>query len=177
MIVKFEQTGSLGLKSGRGHKHITEWVAEDIATAVEEDRMAHHIPSTSVWQESSTRVQQQFTTFFAIFCITKCTKFCLFSSCCLQIQMHAGCLHYSSLHTVRLTMNGHGTSCGQTTHISICMAQLTHIIVHLSCRKSHYNPLKRQFGVVFPRHSFLGHFSLKSWAPYVPLTASNMYHC
>lgn len=48
MIMKFEQIGSLGLKSGKGRKCVAERIVEDIATAVEEEKMANCIPSISV---------------------------------------------------------------------------------------------------------------------------------
>ncbi|GFV61386.1 DUF4817 domain-containing protein [Trichonephila clavipes] len=125
METKFEETGSLNVRSGRGRKRVSAEAIEKVALQVEEDKSSNVQASTSVRCVAEaldlprSTVQKTCETFS----VTIHTNFNLCRNCFHMISRTDICSHCSFLHVWKLIQNDLGISSGHTKHILIWTVQ------------------------------------------------------
>ncbi|GFX03658.1 hypothetical protein TNCV_2112301 [Trichonephila clavipes] len=116
MITKFEETGSLNVRSGRGRKPVSAGAIEKVALQVEEDKASNVQASTSVRlvAEAWICLVQLSRRSCETFSVTIHTSFNLCRSCFHMISRLDICSQCSFLLVWKLIQNGLGVSSGQT---------------------------------------------------------------
>ncbi|GFU29319.1 uncharacterized protein TNCV_3335011 [Trichonephila clavipes] len=126
MVTKFEETGSLNVRSGRGRKPVSAEVIEKVALQVEEDKASNVQASISVRLVAEaldlprSTVQKIMRNTFSV---TIHTSFNLCRNCFHMISRLDICSHCSFLLVWKLIQNGLGISSGQTKHTFIWTVQ------------------------------------------------------
>ncbi|GFU51011.1 DUF4817 domain-containing protein [Trichonephila clavipes] len=118
MVTKFEETGSLNVRSGRGKKPVSTEAIEKVALQVEENKSSNVLASSvqvfAVWQKHWICLVQLSRRSCETSSVTIHTSFNLCRNCFHMISRLDICSHCSFLLVWKLIQNGLGISSGQT---------------------------------------------------------------
>ncbi|GFV32343.1 DUF4817 domain-containing protein [Trichonephila clavipes] len=117
MVTKFEETGSLNVRSGRGKKPVSTEAIEKVALQVEEDK-SHPtcwlVQVFAMWQKHWICLVQLSRRSCETSSVTIHTSFNLYRNCFRRISRLDICSHCSFLLVWKLIQNGLGISSAQT---------------------------------------------------------------
>ncbi|GFX79959.1 uncharacterized protein TNCV_2059771 [Trichonephila clavipes] len=116
MVTKFEETGSLNVRSGRGKKSVSAEAIEKVALQVEEDKSSNVLASTIVRRvaEALDLPRSTVQKIMRNILVTIHTSFNLCRNCFHMISRLDICSHCSFLLVWKLIQNGLGISSEQT---------------------------------------------------------------